>query len=131
MTLRIRTRSPTLRGWAAGVVLAALATQMALPATHGFAIRHLGQVAEAALAAGETAELRLSSQTCHAAPHDPAVCPVCQSLMRAGSVALPPASFADPVAEVAAPPGTLPVHVGGRLLRDGHPPRAPPAFLLA
>jgi hypothetical protein len=111
-------------------VLAALAGQMALPAAHGLELRRLGLTVVAAPATGDGVPLQLSPVRGHAAAHDPAACPVCQSLLRAGRAGLAPTTRAQAVAQAAAPPSEPCPRTGSCPLRGAHPPRAPPAFLL-
>lgn len=130
MTMRSRTRSAAWHSWAVAAVLAALAGQMALPAAHGLELRRLGLTVVSTPAAGDPVPLQLSPVTGRAAVHDPAACPVCQSLLRAGRAGLAPPARAEAVAQAAAPPTEPSPRTRSSLLRRAHPPRAPPAFLL-
>jgi hypothetical protein len=136
--MRSRARSAAWRSWAAAAALAALAGQMALPAAHGLELRRLGLAIVTAPAAGDDLPLRIAPLGHHAAAHDPAACPVCQSLLRAGRAGLAATACALAVAAPAAPPSEH-SPAAGRAPRGGgppppprgaHRPRAPPAFLL-
>lgn len=125
---RFRTGSSRWRKWSV-LVLAALAARMALPAAHGLEIRRLEQGSTAAVL-GDAAAVAVAHASEGAPAHDPATCPVCQSLLRAGSAALAPASRLDTVFEAEAPPSESPTPVRASAPGRAHPPRAPPAFLL-
>lgn len=109
-------------------VLAALALQLELPVAH--ASQH-GDAAPASISAWShaPAQPQLSPGAGHAA-HDPASCPVCQSL-HAKPSALPPSAPARGLPDSVSVPLATPQRAHARVARTGHPPRAPPLVALA
>jgi hypothetical protein len=107
-------------------VLAALFAQMALIALH--AVETAGSVPRSQTReaqAGAVAALAPAAQP--EGRHNPASCPVCQSLLRTKPAVAAPTSREEPRAALAAAPSVPELRAPSGVARSGHPPRAPPS----
>jgi len=109
-------------------VLFALALQMELPVAHASQHGDAGSTSVAARADG-AASPRLSPAGPHAT-HDPASCPICQSLHAKPSALLPAAPARSATEAVGVPVATA-QRAHACVARSGNPPRAPPLEALA
>lgn len=121
---RVARRLPTL----VLVLLGALAARMALPAAHAWdRAPRSPHPLTAAPRGPEPSTPELSRAAPPAGQHDPATCPVCQTLLHASPAAPQPASLALPVAGFESLLVVSAPRAHTRAARSGHPPRAPPA----
>lgn len=110
----------------AGAVFCALIAQMALPALHALgAGSTVSRAAQSAPPAFHAASVQQGTA------HDTASCFVCQSLLRTSPVATSSGAFQQACLERTTAPCAAPVCAPSRAVPSGHPPRAPPAAILA
>lgn len=107
----------------AAAICAALLIQMTLPAVHAVETTDVGPSGAAAwdgaCAVAHTAQ--------PAPAHDPATCPVCQSLLRTSPAVSAALVRAETCAEHTAARSETRPCVHDAAAQTGHPPRAPPA----
>lgn len=129
MAIRHEIRLSRRRLLAVGACVS-LVAQMALPALHAVGTADVAARATpiAQEASGYAPVVARADQTPPA--HDPATCPVCQSLLRAGPVPSSSVSRAEPCAGRPLAPPAAPVGAPAAIAQVGHPPRAPPASAL-
>jgi len=123
MTMRPETRS--LSRWLlAAAVCGALLAQMALPALHALeTVAPRDALAWQVASVGAPTVARAAQR---AAAHDPATCPVCQSLLRTSPIASSLVPCGAACAERVPLPAAAPARDDFVVAQTGHPPRAPP-----
>jgi hypothetical protein len=116
---------PLRQIWALGLA-GALVAQMALPLAHFLGSTRDERVTTAAELPAAALGAEVSRASGPVAPHDPATCPICQSLVRTRS-AVPAPTCADLACVALAPAAPLPAaDPPAATPYPDHPPRAPP-----